>query len=137
MHVEGVRGVSGFIYLAAIINTVILLGIMVFQILLTLGFPLGAAAMGGKYKVFPKRLRVASAVSAVILLIMIVIFLQVGKLLSFSLPIPTVGIAWAFTIYLAINTCLNLLSKSQAEKRIMTPLSAVSCLLCLVIILSY
>nr|WP_263324624.1 hypothetical protein [Neobacillus sp. Marseille-Q6967] len=43
--------------LAAIIIAVISLGIAIFQVLLTLGFPLGEATMGGYYKVLPKKIR--------------------------------------------------------------------------------
>ena len=52
----------------------VFISIAVFQVLLALGLPLGEFAMGGYYKVLPYKLRVASAINAIILLVMGVVF---------------------------------------------------------------
>ena len=53
-----------FIYVASIIVAILFLSIAVFQVLLSLGYPLGESAMGGYYKVLPKKLRIASVANA-------------------------------------------------------------------------
>jgi hypothetical protein len=118
------------IQLAAIIITILLAGIAVFQVLLTFGYPMGEATMGGRYKVLPKPLRIASAVSAIILLLMGYVYLQRANVISSNIDnLPTNVLVWVFTGYLGINTLANLASKSKKEKLIMTPISAIACIL--------
>ena len=50
--------------LAASIAAAIFAGLMLFQILLALGYPLGEAAWGGYYTELPAGMRIASALSA-------------------------------------------------------------------------
>ena len=51
---------------AAILAAVGFLGIAGFQLALALGAPLGHAAWGGAHRVLPHRLRLASAIAAVV-----------------------------------------------------------------------
>jgi len=53
-----------FIYISSIIVAISFLSIAVFQVLLSLGYPLGEYAMGGYYKVLPKKLRIVSVGNA-------------------------------------------------------------------------
>ncbi|GKU82984.1 hypothetical protein [Niallia sp. NCCP-28] len=120
------------ICIAASISTVIFIGLAMFQILLALEFPLGKATMGGFHKVLPKKLRFASGVSAIILLFMGLVLLQQSDFFSIGLSETLANtLTWIFAIYLAINTIVNLLSKSKIEKSIMTPISGISFILCL------
>ena len=91
--------------------------------------------MGGKYKVFPKPLRIASAFSALVLLFMGFVFLEQAKVVSIPF-FSTRILVWIFTIYLGINTLGNLASKSKKERLIMTPISTIAFLLGLVIAFS-
>ena len=124
-----------YVHIAAILFAVIAVGIAVFQVLLTLGYPLGEALMGGKYKVFPKPLRIASAFSALVLLFMGFVFLEQAKVVSIPF-FSTHILVWIFTIYLGINTLGNLASKSKKERLIMTPISTIAFLLGLVVAFS-
>jgi hypothetical protein len=128
--------VEKLIHLAAIISTVTFVGMAIFQVLLSLGFPLGEAAMGGYHKILPKPLRFASAVSAIILLFMGFVFLQYAKVVSFGFnELFTNIIVWVITVYLALNTIANLVSKSKKERQIMTPISSIAFILCLFVAL--
>jgi hypothetical protein len=121
---------GGSIQWAAMIIMILLAGIAVFQVLLTFGFPLGEATMGGKYKILPKPLRCASAVSTIILLVMGLVYLQRANVISLNIAfLPTNPLVWFFTGYLGINTLANLASKSKKERLIMTPISAIACIL--------
>jgi hypothetical protein len=123
-----------FIQIAAVISAVIFLGIAIFQVLLSLGYPLGEATMGGYHKILPNRLRVASAFSAMILLFMGFVFLQHAKVISTGANFVSTNIlVWVITGYLALNTVANLASKSKKERLIMTPISSFAFLLCLFI----
>ena len=124
------------IYIAAIVVAILFTSIAVFQVLLSLGYPLGEYAMGGYYKVLPKKLRITSIVNALILLFMGFVFLQHTNVLSGIDFLSTNILVWVITIYLGINTIANLISRSKKERFVMTPLSSLTFILCLFIALS-
>ncbi|WLV25200.1 hypothetical protein QR721_02930 [Aciduricibacillus chroicocephali] len=121
-------------YVSAIFLAIIFVSIAVFQILLSLGSPFGEYAMGGKYKVLPKKLRFVSVINAVILLCMGVVILQHKDVISGLGFLPTGILVWAITIFLGLNTIANIISRSKKERKVMTPLSGFALVLCLVII---
>ena len=125
-----------FIYIAAIIVAILFASIAVFQVLLSLGYPLGEYAMGGYYKVLPKKLRIAGVINALILVFMGFVFLQHANVLNGVDFLSTNILVWVITIYLGINTIANLISRSKKERFVMTPLSGFTCILCLFIALS-
>lgn len=125
-----------FVYLSTIIVTIMFVSIAIFQVLLSLGFPLGEYAMGGYYKVFPKKLRIASVVNAMILLFMGFVFLQHSNVLNGVDFLSTHILVWVITIFLGLNTMANLISRSKKERFVMTPLSGFTFILCLFIALS-
>lgn len=51
---------TDFIYLSSIIVAILFVSIAFFQVLLTLGYPIGEYAMGGYHKVLLKNLRIVS-----------------------------------------------------------------------------
>ncbi|MNI11058.1 hypothetical protein D3C73_641880 [compost metagenome] len=110
--------------------------IAVFQVLLSLGFPLGEFALGGYYKVLPVRLRIVSAINAIILLFMGFVFLQYTNVFKGYNFLPINILVWIITIFLGLNTIANLISQSKKERFIMTPLSSIAFILCLFIVLS-
>ncbi len=122
-----------FIHLVAIITIIIFLGNALFQILLSLGYPLGEAAMGGYFKILPKPLRFASAFSAVLLLFMSFVILQHTKLVTVTINVNSTLFIWGFSIFLALNTLANLMSKSKMERLIMTPISSIAFVFCVLI----
>ena len=124
------------INLASIIVAAIFVSIAVFQVLLSLGFPLGEFALGGYYKVLPKKLRILSVINAMILLFMGIVFLQHTNIINFFSFLPTNILGWIITLFLGINSIANFFSKSKKERLIMTPLSSITFILCLFIVLS-
>ena len=124
------------INLASIIVAAIFVSIAVFQVLLSLGFPLGEFALGGYYKVLPKKLRILSVINAMILLFMGIVFLQHSNVIHFFSFLPINILGWIITIFLGINSVANFLSNSKKERLIMTPLSSITFILCLFIVLS-
>ncbi|MBH0168347.1 MAG: hypothetical protein ACQET8_15200 [Bacillota bacterium] len=125
-----------FVYLSSIIVAIMFVSISVFQVLLSLGYPLGEFAMGGFYKVLPKKLRIMSMIHAIILLFMGVVFLKHTDVLYGFNFLPTNTLVWIITVFLGLNTITNLLSQSKKERRMMTPYSSIAFLLCLFITLS-
>ena len=125
-----------FIYMSSIVVAILFAAIAVFQVLLSLGYPLGEFAMGGYYKVLPKKLRIIGVVNALILLFMGFVFLQHANVLVGVNILSTNILVWVITIYLGINTIANLISRSKKERFVMTPLSGLTFILCLFIALS-
>ncbi|SHG61468.1 hypothetical protein [Ornithinibacillus halophilus] len=125
-----------FVHIASIIVAICCLVVAVFQVLLSLGYPLGEFAMGGFYKVLPKKLRIVSAINSLILLFMGLVFLQHTNVLKGFEFLSTTILVWIITIFLGLNTIANLLSRSKKERVFMTPLSGFIFILCLYIALS-
>lgn len=125
-----------FISISSIIVAIFCVGIAVFQVLLSLGFPLGEFAMGGFHKVLPKKLRIVSAINAFIVLFMGFVFLQHTNIINGLEFLSTNILVWVITIFLGLNTITNLISRSKKERYIMTPLSGFTFILCLFIALS-
>ena len=99
--------------------------LFILYLLLVLKAPLGDFAMGGRYKVLPKGLRIACGVSLLVQAIAIAVLLELGGILSFGLPRGTAkGFGFVFGSYLIFNVFMNLKSKSIKEKLVMTPISA-------------
>ena len=126
----------GYIYLSAIAVAVIFLSIAIFQVLLSLGYPLGEYAMGGLYKVLPNKLRIISAFNAMLLIFMGFVFLHHANVFDVFRFLPTDILVWVITIFLGINSLANLVSRSKKERFVMTPLSSVAFILCLYIAIS-
>lgn len=83
--------------------------------------------MGGRYKVFPKKLRIVLVMQIIIQIFFVVIILQMGGLIPFWFSEnATKIICIIMAAYLSFNTIMNFISKSKKEKYIMTPLSAIS-----------
>lgn len=124
------------IYISTVIVAILFVSIAVFQVVLSLGYPFGEFALGGYYKVLPKKLRIVSAVNALILLFMCFIFLRHTNLINGLDFLSTNILVWVITIFLGINTIANLISRSKKERFLMTPLSGITFILCLFIALS-
>jgi hypothetical protein len=102
-----------------------------FQIALALGAPLGKMAWGGRHTgVLPPRLRVASAVAALLLypLIILVVF-DASYSDGDSVPGNGAGPLWALTGLFALGALANLASRSTAE-RIWAPVSLAISICC-------
>jgi len=112
--------------LTAWIGSACLMVIIPFQILLTLGFPLGEFSLGGRHKVLPVKLRYVSALSVVVLLLMVILLLSLGGIIPLVSSSKTLKYAGYIVCgYFILNTVINFLSESPKEKYTMTPLSAI------------
>ncbi len=111
----------------AIIGAGVFSIVIVLSFLIVCGFPLGELTMGGRYKVFPKKLRIVLVMQLIIQIFFMVIILQMGGLIPFWFSEnATKIICIIMAVYLSFNTIMNFISKSKKEKYIMTPLSAIS-----------
>lgn len=124
------------IQIAAIIVASVSGGIALFQFLLFFGLPLAEYSWGGKYQgVLPKKLRIMSLSSALLLLFFGFIFLIHSKVLSVGIHLPTKIFAIMITIFMGLNTLGNLVSKSNKERLVMTPLAGITFLSCLLVLI--
>ena len=111
----------------AIIGAGVFSIVIVLSFLIVCGFPLGELTMGGRYKVFPKKLRIVLVMQLIIQIFFVVIISQMGGLIPFWFSEnATKIICIIMAVYLSFNTIMNFISKSKKEKYIMTPLSAIS-----------
>lgn len=93
--------------------------IVVFQLALAFGAPLGYAAWGGQHPgVLPTRLRIASAVAALVIypLIGLVILPSADLIEADWLPIRGEAAMWALAGLLALGALANLVSRSGMER---------------------
>ena len=123
--------------IAAWIAAVGFFGLICFQLLLASGLPLGQAAWGGKYRILPIRLRIASLLAAATIALAAVIILEKADVFTVfnNQTLVTCG-TWIFTVFFGLSIFMNLMSRSRLEKRIMTPVAVVLCLMCLLVALT-
>lgn len=123
--------------LAALVATVVLALLMVFQCLLALGLPFGRAAWGGNHRVLPAKHRLGSAAAVPILGVAAWAVLATAGFLA---PGPEVKIVrflvWFFAGYFILNTVGNLASKSTLERNTMTPVSTLLAFCFVIVVLS-
>jgi hypothetical protein len=120
---------------AALTGAVLLGGLAVFQLLLIAGAPLGRFAWGGQHVVLPTNLRISSGVAIALYAVFGVVMLQAAGAVT-VFPRGVVGVAiWVLTAYCAVGVAMNALSRSRAERLLMTPVVLVLAVLCLVLAL--
>ena len=123
------------ISLVALLASLLLAGLAVFQGLLVAGAPLGRFAWGGQHDVLPTNLRIGSAVSIALYAGFAVLILQAAGVVS-VLPDGFVDVAiWVLTGYLLLGIVMNAISRSRPERLLMTPVVAVLAAGCLLIAL--
>jgi hypothetical protein len=119
----------------ALVLTVALALLAVFQLALALGAPLGRFAWGGQHRRLPVRLRVGSAISILIYaLIALVAWDRVGAVDVFPDPISQVAM-WVVFGYFTLGILLNAVSRSAPERYTMVPVTIVLAALSLLIAL--
>ena len=111
---------------AAVAACLLLAGLVVFQVLLVCGLPLGRFAWGGQQDVLPSRLRVGSAVASVV-------YVVVGWVLVARAAQGAGGIlgvvTWVVAGFFLLGTAGNLVSRSLPERLVMTPVAFALCAL--------
>ena len=117
------------------VGACLLLVVIILNILLICGFPLGELTMGGRYKgVWPKELRIIAIGQLLVQLFALYILLSAGAIipLLFTKRITQI-ICFVFAVFFVSNTFMNFISKSKKEKYIMTPMSAIE-VICFMIV---
>lgn len=104
---------------AAIIAAALLGVIIVFQLALAFGAPLGYAAWGGQHPgVLPMRLRVASGVAALVIypLIILAVLGAAGLIDADWLPGSGAEMMWVLSVLLVLGAVANFASRSPRER---------------------
>jgi hypothetical protein len=109
--------------------------VVAFQLALTLGAPLGAAALGGANSgQLPGELRVVTAVAAIVWLAFSLIVLARGNFAIAPLPRAVAWWGtWVLVYILGVGALLNFASSSAWERFGWGPFSLILCTLCLVL----
>jgi hypothetical protein len=95
--------------------------LVVFQLLLAAGLPLGRAAWRGKYSVLPSGLRWASlAAAGVLALAAWVVLARAGVVAPGPEPIAILAGTWVFAGFFFLNAVGNVTSQSRVERYVMT-----------------
>ncbi|MGC1419373.1 MAG: hypothetical protein WA786_04550 [Acidimicrobiales bacterium] len=109
----------------AVVGATLIGGMMLLQILLAAGLPLGHAAFGGEHRVLPIRLRVASAVSVLVFAAAFCVILArvglfgMGSRKSLLVQVGT----WVLVVLFGLSTLANVASRSHWERRVMAPVA--------------
>jgi len=106
--------------------TVVAVGAVVFQLLLALGAPFGAYAMGGKFPGrFPAAMRVAAVLQAMILgLLAAVVAARAGLALESWGPASS-WLVWVVVAFSGVSLVMNSITPSAGERRIWVPVAVV------------
>ena len=124
---------------AAFLAAILFVGMAAFQASLAVGVPLGAHVLGGRYPgALPNRLRVLSAIAAVVLVVGALIILARAGAIAW--PAGVSGLlapaSWAIAAFLVLNTLGNLASKSRLERTVFAATTAVLAVLSAFVALS-
>lgn len=123
--------------IAALVAVGLLAVIVIFQIALALGAPLGYAAWGGQHPgTLPMRLRIASGVGAVVIypLIILAVLASADLIEAPWLPGRGAPLMWGLAGFLALGALANFASRSPRE-RLWGPVALAIAVCCVVIAL--
>lgn len=110
--------------LFAVVAVVVLGLMMILQVLLAAGLPLGHFAWRGQYRVLPAALRWASLAAAGVLgLAAWVVLARAGLVAPGAAPAVVPVATWVFAGFFGLNTVGNIASRSAAERLVMTPVT--------------
>jgi hypothetical protein len=121
--------------IAAGVAVILLAVIIVFQMALALGAPLGKAAWGGRHEgVLPKRLRIASGVAALVIypVIVVAVLGSAGLVDGDFLPGNRRQLMWVFVGLFTLGGIANFVSRSAIE-RYWGPVSIAIAICCVII----
>ncbi len=107
---------------AALIASIVLAALVVFQLALAAGAPWGELAWGGQHRVLPTRLRVGSVISAGVYLGLGWVALSAAGLTTWD---PPSVLVWVVFGLLALGIVMNAASRSRRERLVMTPVVVV------------
>lgn len=115
-----------FITILAILFTLLSLMVAAFQWLLFLKMPWGEYTMGGYHPgVLPKQYRIAALIQSFLILFNAIVILNYSELLTF-LPKPFTNLwMWVIMIMMGLSSVMNLITKSQKERRLWAPITLI------------
>ncbi|MEO2260404.1 hypothetical protein ABGV43_26235 [Paenibacillus amylolyticus] len=109
---------------SAIVFTVLILIVILFQVALAVGVPWGEYAMGGRFPgKYPVSMRFACTFQIAILAFMGIIVLSKAGLLWPQWSVFAETAIWFIVAYLVLGTFLNLITRSVWERRIWAPVT--------------
>jgi hypothetical protein len=115
----------------ALIGALVVTGLAIFQIFLAVGLPLGAAAFGGANVVLSSKLRIASAISALLFFAALyVVTARAGLYGVVGRSWPVHLAIWVFAAVFALSALANGASQSRWERFLMLPLAIVLAACC-------
>ena len=108
------------------IGALLLTAVIILSILLLCGLPLGELTMGGRYKVWPRKLKpVAASQLAVQVFALYILLSAAGIVPCFISENVTRIVCFVFAVFFLGNTVMNFFSTSKKEKYAMTPLALI------------
>ena len=122
----------------AVVASVIVGGVIVFQVALAAGAPWGEAAYGGVFPGrLPKGMRINSLVFALIVFPAVILYiLDIGGVMESSwLPGSRTFVIWVLVVFFGLGTLMNGISRSRIERILWTPVNAALLICCLVLAL--
>jgi hypothetical protein len=123
----GSRKVSAMLSQPAALVFSVTIGLLgVFQLALAAGAPWGRLAWGGGHERLPTGYRIGSLVSILVYAVFAAIVLERAGLLA-VLPSPEIARvgAWIIAGYMALGIVMNAISRSLPERLVMTPVAVV------------
>lgn len=109
--------------IATLLAVFILSLLSLFQLSLAFGAPLGQYAWGGKHKVLPPSLRVGSALSLLVYLVITICLLSKSGIYQIIQQGTFLNIlVWVIFVYLVLGIFMNAISRSKRERYAMTPI---------------
>jgi hypothetical protein len=110
------------------------IGLAGFELALTLGAPLGRAAMGGTHTYLPAGLRIVSGIATLLWPLAALVVLGRG---GYRVPLISARVSrtgtWGLVGLLSLGVLMNLASSSDWERFLQAPIAAVLAALCLVV----
>jgi hypothetical protein len=129
--------VSDSLHVVAVVAAVVVAGLAVYQVLLSVGLPVGRAAFGGAHRILPLTLRAASGVAAIIFLVAFYVVLARGGVIGPTHRSSFVRDGtWILVVIFGASAVTNTLSKSPWERFLMAPLGLVLTACCLTLAVS-
>ncbi len=111
---------------AAILFSIVTLGVIAFQIALAAGAPWGSYAMGGAFPGrYPPKMRVAAAGMAALLGLLVLIVLSSAGMINVPMLTGLPSLIWLVVAFSAASVVLNAASRSAGERHIWVPVAIV------------
>ncbi|WP_308799984.1 hypothetical protein [Agromyces silvae] len=124
------------VLIAVIVSIVLLAALSVLQLMVAAGLPYGRLVWGGGHRVLPRGLRVGSAISVLVYAAFAWVLLARAGALEGDESTVVVVLTWVLLGYFVVGTMMNLISRSRAERLVMTPTCAALAVATLIVALS-